>query len=279
METNHKILLLAFPLLVLFALAEACVLIFIKKQSYDWLESLASLGVAIGGHLLRFATVGLVGSFAYSAWQYRCFTLPSGHVAYWPLLFILEELLYYGFHRLSHTCRWFWATHAVHHSPTKFYLSGAYRLGWTGAITGSFIFFTPLFLIGFHPKDVFLVIGINLLYQYWLHTELIGRLPGFDWLFNSPANHRVHHATDTQYLDKNFGGILMLFDHCFGTYQAEDEKNPIQNYGVLPAIHSYNPIKIALHEWLRIAADLKNSHGIKARFFILFRVMVKSKPS
>lgn len=209
----------------------------------------------------------------------RWFTLPSGHVAYWPLLFIFEELLYYWFHRLSHTCRWFWATHAVHHSPTKFYLSGAYRLGWTGAITGSFIFFTPLFLIGFHPKDVFLVIGINLLYQYWLHTELIGRLPIFDWLFNSPANHRVHHATDAQYLDKNFGGILMLFDHCFGTYRAEDRKQLIQNYGVLPAIHSCNPIKIALHEWLRIAADLKASYGVKARFCILFGVMVKEVPN
>ncbi|GAB6141584.1 sterol desaturase family protein [Methylosoma difficile] len=270
MEPNRETLLLAFPLLVLVAVAEAGIIVSVKKQTYDWRESLASLGVAIGGRLLRFATVGLVSSAAYWAWQWRLFTLPPAHIGYWPALIVLEEFLYYWFHRLNHTCRWFWASHAVHHSPNHFYLSGAYRLGWTGAVTGGFLFFTPLFLIGFHPKDVFMVIGINLLYQYWLHTELVGRLPGFDWLFNSPANHRVHHASDARYLDKNFGGVLMVFDHCFGTYQTEDRKNPIQQYGVAPVLNTYNPIRIALHEWLRIGADLKRQNSWLGYLKVLF---------
>jgi len=270
MEINQSALMLAFPILVLFAVLEALYLIFVRKQTYDWRESLASLGVALGGRLLKFATVGIVGGFAYLAWQHRWFTLSTHQALYWPTLFVLAEFQYYWFHRISHTCRWFWATHAVHHSPQHFYLSGAYRLGWTGPFTGGFLFFTPLFLLGFHPSSVFAVIGVNLFYQYWLHTELIGRLGWFDRAFNSPANHRVHHASDAIYLDKNFGGVLMVFDHLFGTYKAEDKHQPIKNYGVLPGVNSYNPIRIALHEWLNVIRDLKAEKRGKKRFGVLF---------
>ncbi|MCX7096663.1 MAG: sterol desaturase family protein [Methylococcales bacterium] len=270
MELNRETLLMALPVLVLMALLEAVYLRVIKKHPYDWRESLTSLGVALGGHVLRLVTVGIVAVFAQQAWQHRLLTLSTQQTGYWPALFILEEFCYYWFHRFSHTCRWFWATHAVHHSPNHFYLSGAYRLGWTGPITGGFLFFSPLFLLGFKPESVFVVLGINLLYQYWLHTELIGQLGRFDRFFNSPANHRVHHASLGPYLDKNFGGVLMVFDHCFGTYKAEDNKRPISQYGVLPAVVSYNPITVVFHEWRRIGHDLQAASGIKQRFLVLF---------
>lgn len=270
MELNHGALMFAFPILVLFAVLEAFYLSFIRKQRYEWRESLASLGVAVGGRLIGLLMSGIVVLFAQEVWQYRCMTLPVQHPLYWPALFILEEFIYYWFHRISHTCRWFWATHSVHHTTSKFYLSGAYRLGWTGQLTGGFVFFSPLFLLGFNPGSVFLVLGLNLLYQYWLHTELIGTLGWFDWLFNSPSNHRVHHSTHVAYLDKNFGGVLMLFDHLFGTYAAEDKTKPIMQYGILPAVASYNPVKIALHEWLRIANEFKSRLTLKQRIKIVF---------
>jgi sterol desaturase/sphingolipid hydroxylase (fatty acid hydroxylase superfamily) len=270
MELNHGALMFAFPVLVLFAVLEALYLSFIRKQRYEWRESAASLGVAIGGRLIGVLMSGIVVLFSQEVWQYSCFTLPVQHPLYWPVLFMLVEFIYYWFHRISHTYRWFWATHAVHHTPNKFYLSGAYRLGWTGQLTGGFIFFAPLFILGFNPASVFLVLGLNLLYQFWLHTELIGTLHWFDRLFNSPSNHRVHHSTHTAYLDKNFGGVLMLYDHLFGTYAAEEKAKPITRYGVLPAIASCNPIKIALHEWARIVAELKARAGLKNRLNILF---------
>ena len=270
MELNHGAFLFAFPALVLFAGLEALYIHFIRRQNYDWRASLASLGVAVGGRLIGLIMSGLVVLFAQEVWQHRWFTLPMQHPLYWTVLFLLEEFIYYWFHRLSHTCRWFWATHAVHHTPDKFYLSGAYRLGWTGQLTGGFVFFSPLFFWGFNPSSVFLVLGLNLLYQFWLHTELIGTWRWFDRLFNSPSNHRVHHSTHSAYLDKNFGGVLMLFDHLFGTYAAEDKIKPITRYGVLPALEGYNPIKIALHEWVRIAHDLKARPGLKNRLNILF---------
>lgn len=270
MEYHRETLLVALPVLVLLAVLEALYLRVIKNQRYDWRESLASLGVAIGGNLLRLVTVGIVASGAQLAWQHRLVTLTPQQAGYWPALFILEEFCYYWFHRFSHTCRWFWATHAVHHSPNHFYLSGAYRLGWTGPLTGGLLFFSPLFLLGFKPEAVFMVLGSNLLYQYWLHTELIGPLGHFDRIFNSPANHRVHHASLKPYLDKNFGGVLMVFDHLFNTYQTEDNTRPISQYGVRPALTSYNPITVAFHEWRRIAHDLQAANGIKQWFWVLF---------
>ncbi len=257
-------------ILVLCAILEALYLHVVKKQRYDWRESLASLGVALMGRLVQVASVWIVITAADWVWLHRCYTLDSQQAGYWPLLFLLQELCYYAFHRISHQYRWFWATHVVHHTPRHFYLSGAYRLGWTGPLTGGFVFFMPLVAIGFQPISVFTVLGLNLLYQFWLHTELVGSLGGFDRIFNSPSNHRVHHATQTVYLDKNFGGVLMLFDHLFGTYQAEKRDDPIKVYGVLPGFESYNPVKIALNEWLRIAVDLKNQRGFKNRFGVLF---------
>lgn len=250
------------------AIAEALYVMHVQKIAYDWRESLASLAVALIGRLLRFTTLGVATWFVSLAFEHRLWTLTTSAIWYWPTLFLVEEFLYYWFHRVSHECRWFWATHAVHHSSNHLYLFSAMRLGWTGPITGSFVFFLSLFLIGFAPEDALLVIAINLLYQYGLHTELVGRLGWFDLVFNSPSNHRVHHATDKQYLNKNFGGVIMLFDHCFATYQAEQQ--PIANYGVMPVLKSYHPAIIALHEWYRLWVAMRSEHDFAKRVKIVF---------
>jgi hypothetical protein len=179
------------------------------------------------------------------------------------------EFVYYWQHRISHECRWFWATHSVHHSPNHMVLLGALRLGWTGAITGQFLFFVPLVLMGYSAIDVLIVLGINLIYQFWLHTELIGKLGPLEWVFNTPSHHRAHHASNPEYIDRNYGGVLIIFDRLFGTFAEEREDVPLK-YGLVKPIYSYNPFRIALNEWLVIAKELQQSRSLSQLFTILF---------
>ena len=137
------------------------------------------------------------------------------------LLFVGLEFFYYWYHRTSHTSRWFWAAHSVHHSPNQLNLAAAYRLGWFGKFTGTSLFFTPLVFLGFTPTVVLSALFLNLLYQFWLHADWIPRLGWLEYVFNTPSSHRVHHARNPEYLDANYGGVLIVFDRLFGTYIAE----------------------------------------------------------
>src|SRR5690606_23628431 len=123
-----------------------------------------------------------------------------------------------------HEIRWLWATHAVHHSPNRMNFLTAERLGWTQNLSGAVLTLTPLLVIGFRAEDVLGMFALNLLYQYWLHTEMIGKLGWLEWIFNTPSHHRVHHGSNPQYLDANYGGILIIFDRLFGTFVEEKEK-------------------------------------------------------
>ena len=173
----------------------------------------------------------------------------------WLALFVGVEFFYYWFHRSSHVCRWFWATHVVHHTPERMVLSGALRLGWTGPLSGAFVFYVPLVLLGFSPQSVFIVLAVNLLYQFWLHTEMVPKLGVFEWLFNTPSHHRVHHARNREYLDANFGGVLIVFDRLFGSFVAEDAAVPC-DYGLVKPIGSDKVFRIAFGEWRQMGRDL-----------------------
>ena len=136
-------------------------------------------------------------------------------------------------------------------------LSGAYRLAITALFSGLFLFFVPLYFLGFEPLAVGAMVALNLSYQFWLHTELVPRLGVFEKVFNTPSNHRVHHSIEPQYIDKNYGGVLMIFDHMFGTYVPEKVGAKMQ-YGLLGKENSYNPIKIFFQEWVAMFQDVKN---------------------
>jgi sterol desaturase/sphingolipid hydroxylase (fatty acid hydroxylase superfamily) len=257
-----RIALIIFPFLLIAALLEAWLLISRKKVAYNWKATAASIGIAVGQRLINGLFAGMsLGVFLMAA-KHSLWTIQIDSVWSYIGLFFAVEFAYYWHHRFSHECRWFWANHSVHHSPQQFYLSGAYRLGWTGQLTGHFLFYLPLALIGFPPVAIFLTLAVNLIFQFWLHTELIGKLGWFDRAFNSPSNHRVHHGTNTQYLDRNYGGVLMLFDHLFGTYQAELD-NEVPQYGLIKQIRSNNPVRIAFSEWLAIAKDLRSAKNLR----------------
>jgi sterol desaturase/sphingolipid hydroxylase (fatty acid hydroxylase superfamily) len=262
MELQAKQFLWLLPTMVLIAIAEGLYIRFVKQRHYNWRESAASLGIAVGQRLLGLVFAG--GSLGVLAllWEYRLWTVPMSNAWAMLALFVGVEFLYYWHHRTSHECRWFWATHVVHHSPQQFNLSAAYRLGWTGKFSGHILFYAPLALLGFHPAAIGLALVLNLSYQFWLHTELIGSLGWFDKWFNSPRNHRVHHATNAEYLDCNYGGVSMVFDRIFGTYAPESPTNP-PRYGLVKQLHSHNPFVITFHEWWALAQDIRGARSVK----------------
>ena len=136
--------------------------------------------------------------------------------------------------------RWFWATHAVHHSPNEFNLGIAYRFGWTGRLAGNAVFFVPMIWLGFPPKAVFAALALNLLYQFWLHTEWVPKLGWLEYVLNTPSHHRVHHASNADYIDRNYGGVLIVFDRLFGTFAAERDDLPCR-YGLVTPLVSHQP--------------------------------------
>jgi sterol desaturase/sphingolipid hydroxylase (fatty acid hydroxylase superfamily) len=226
-----------------------------RDRIYSWQESLNSLGIFIIHNLTQVLFMFLPTGMLLFAWQHRIFTMPMDRWWSIPLLFISLEFCYYWYHRAAHQIRWLWATHAVHHSVRYFNLSAAYRLGWTGWLSGNIIFFMPLSWLGFEPSAIGIGLSLNLAYQFWIHTELIPNLGMLEWVLNTPAHHRVHHASNQEYLDRNFGGVLIIFDRLFGTFTAERSDLAI-TYGLTHQPTSQNPFKIALNEWERIFKDL-----------------------
>ena len=157
--------------------------------------------------------------------------------------------------------RWLWATHSVHHSPNELNLAAAYRLGWTQRLSAGPVFFAPLVLLGFAPVIVGAALGLNLLYQFWLHAPWMPRLGPLEWVLNTPAHHRLHHASNPEYLDSNFGGVLIVFDRCFGSFRQERADVP-PRYGLVEPMSSYNPFVIGSHEWIAIARDALSSRSL-----------------
>lgn len=252
---------------MLATLAEGLVLQ--RRRGYDWRAFAATLGDVA----LRRATDGLGLSIAapllWWAHEHRRASIALDDVASVALLFLGTEFCYYWQHRCAHRVRWFWASHVVHHSPNELTLASSLRLGWTGKLAGSALFFAPLVWLGFSPLAVAAALSLNLLYQFWLHATWIPRLGPLEWLFNTPSHHRVHHAANAEYLDCNYGGVLIVFDRLFGSFVAErDDVRP--RYGLTEPLHSYNPLHIALHGWLKLGADLARSRSLRGALRTLF---------
>ena len=257
------------PLIVLAIVVESY---FYKKQfhqSYPWRESATSLGVGLGhqvtGITNRLLIQGLMANFV---WQYRFFTMPDEWWVY-VALFIALEFCYYWYHRASHEVFLMWATHSTHHSPNEMTLSAAYRLGWMPFLSFSWVFFLPLVLLGFSPLMVFTMLSINLMYQFWLHTKLIGRLGFLEGIFNTPSSHRVHHASNPMYLDKNYGGILIVFDRLFATYAKEQQGVEIV-YGLTHPNYSSNPVEVVFRVWRELLQRAFKTPGLKNKLRLIF---------
>jgi len=259
---------LAIPFFVLSLAVEAWWL-HRRGRSLDFRDSATSIGLGLGSLVAGALSAGLV--FVLATWlhQFRLVDIP---LAWWSfaLCFVLDDLAYYVFHRSAHRVRWFWASHVVHHSSEAYNLSTALRQTWTGFVSINFVFRLPLFLIGFPPELVFFCAGLNLVYQYWIHTEAIGRLPRwFEAVMNTPSHHRVHHAVNPRYLDRNYAGVLIIWDRMFGTFEAERADDKVR-YGLVNPLRSFNLLRAALHEWGAIWRDVAAAPG-RAKLLYLIR--------
>ncbi|MCT4630920.1 sterol desaturase family protein [Winogradskyella sp.] len=223
-------------------------------KGYEPKDAFASISMGLGNVILGFASKAIVLLAFFGVYDnLRLFTIP---VAWWSfaLLFFADDLAYYWFHRISHECRLFWASHVVHHSSEHYNLSTALRQTWSGGFY-TFIFWIWLPLLGFHPAMIMLQMSISLLYQFWIHTEAIDKMPKwFEAIFNTPSHHRVHHGSNPIYLDRNHAGILIIWDKLFGTFQPELKEEKVK-YGLVKNINTFNPVKIAFLEWLYMFKD------------------------
>jgi sterol desaturase/sphingolipid hydroxylase (fatty acid hydroxylase superfamily) len=263
----NTLLLVFLPIFIFTILAEALV-IQARHGSYSWKNTGVSTLVAIGHLVTQAAVHGLIfGVIAAGVYAARVTTIPVSFQN-WPsliALFVLADLAFYVEHRCSHRIRLMWASHSVHHSTEQMVMSAAFRLTWTPILSGVFVFYLPIVWIGYDPVWVFGMASASLTYQFFVHTELVKRIGWLDWVINTPSAHRVHHGSNPEYIDKNFGGVLMIWDHLFGTYQAELPDVAIR-YGLShPRSSQSNPFVIAYEELWRMLKEIFHARSWRER--------------
>lgn len=255
------ILYYAIPVFLFLLSLEAWLSYRENRKLYQRKDTFASLGLGIGNVLVGFVTKALIYGLFLWLYEHRLFNLDDGVWWYWVLLFFADDFSYYWFHRTAHGVNWFWASHVVHHSSQHYNLAAALRQTWTGNLTGAFLFWAWLPLVGFHPLWILFMQQISLIYQFWIHTEVVHRLPKpLEFVLNTPSHHRVHHGSDVKYLDKNHGGILIIWDRLFGSFQPEEER-PV--YGLTQNIQSFNPVVVALKTWGDLLGKARRSGSLK----------------
>ena len=214
--------------------------------------------------LMRTACLFVLNYF----FQFRLIDSYSSVFVYWALLFIGEDLMYYWLHRVDHYCRFFWAVHVTHHSSEEFNLTVGFRSSVFQPLY-RFIYFIPLSFLGFKGIDIMFIYSATQIFGILSHTQTIGKLGFLEYIFVTPSHHRVHHASNVKYLDKNMGMVLIIWDKLFGTFQKEEDNEPVK-YGLTKNINTYNPGTMVFHEWINIFKDLTKKCSFKDKFMYVF---------
>jgi sterol desaturase/sphingolipid hydroxylase (fatty acid hydroxylase superfamily) len=257
-----NLLYYAIPGFVILLVAEAIFTAIQKKDAYEVKDTFSSLALGIGNVLTGLITKAAIFALFMFIYKFRLLTLDTSKWWIWVLAFFADDFSYYWFHRSSHHIGWFWASHVVHHSSRKYNLAAALRQTWTGNLTGSFLFWAWMPFLGFHPVVVLTMQAVSLIYQFWIHTETIGRLPRVvEFIFNTPSHHRVHHGSDIKYLDRNHAGVLIIWDRMFNTFQPENER---PTYGLTNNIGSFNPFVVAFKTWKELFKKAASAGSFKA---------------
>lgn len=240
-----------------------------KSDAYETKDTAISLAMGFGS-LLSGLIFGFIGASAtLLAYSVRLFDIGYDIWAFVVILF-LEDFIYYWYHRFSHECRFWWASHVNHHTSMHYNLSTALRQTWSGGPACTWLFWVGLAFIGFPPPLIAFQKGISLVYQFWVHTEQIDKLPRWiEAVFNTPSHHRVHHATNPRYLDRNYAGIFIIWDRLFGTFVPEDKRDPCR-YGIVKNLGTFNLLTVAFHEWIALAKDVVKAHTPGEAFKYVF---------
>jgi sterol desaturase/sphingolipid hydroxylase (fatty acid hydroxylase superfamily) len=226
-----------------------------ELQGYEPRDTATSLAMGSGNLLINLGWKIVVIAIYGAVYEVTPLRIPADAWWAWVLLFFADDLAYYAFHRVSHEVRLFWASHVVHDSSQHYNLSTALRQTWVPMTT--FPFWLPLAAAGFKPWVIVLQQSISLTYQFFIHTERIGRLPGaVEWVMNTPSHHRAHHGANDVYLDRNYAGILIIWDRLLGTFQAETER---VRYGLTTNLTTHNPARVAFQEYRDIYSDARTA--------------------
>jgi sterol desaturase/sphingolipid hydroxylase (fatty acid hydroxylase superfamily) len=267
---NDKAIPFAIPIFLLSMLVEWYIGKKENPELYQTKDLLVSISMGIFSGIVEFFPKVL----AFLAFFYLHEISPLKNIVdrqwwAWILLFFFDDFAYYWFHRLNHEVRLFWAGHVPHHSSVKYNYGTALRQG-VGERIHKFIFWLWIPLLGFDALMIFMMMGLNLVYQFFVHTDLVYKLPlWFERIFNTPSHHRVHHASNTRYLDRNHAGVLIIWDKLFGTFSEETEKEkPV--YGLTTNIETYNPLQVATHEYSAILKDVMRAKSWKDKLKYIF---------
>ncbi|UGT61364.1 sterol desaturase family protein [Nocardia asteroides] len=264
------LILHAVPVFVLCLALEAASFRFLPDEDelgYEFRDARTSIGMGLGSVVVNAGwKLALVAVLA-AAYTVSPLHLPADTWWFWALLFLADDLAFYCYHRTHHTVRVLWASHVVHHSSRFFNLSTALRQPWTPFT--AMPFWLPLALLGFPPWAILLQQSVSLLYQFFLHTERVGRLwAPVEFVFNTPSHHRVHHGANPEYLDRNYGGILIVWDRLFGTFEPELAR---VRYGLTTNIATFNPVRVATHEFAAIWRDVRGAACLRDRWGFVAR--------
>ena len=266
-----EVLYYAIPFFVLLLVAEYASFRHLGDDhdlvGYDLRDTRTSLTMGLGNVIINVAWKAVVVVVFAALYELTPLRLDPGDWWVWVLLFFADDLSYYWFHRVSHESRVFWASHVVHHSSQHYNLSTALRQTWVPMTYFPFWLWMPL--VGFPVWMVLLAQAWSLIYQFWIHTERVRRLPRpLEYVLNTPSHHRVHHGSNDVYLDKNYGGILIIWDRLFGTFTQEGER---VRYGLTKNIRTFNPVRVAFHEYIAMWEDLKSARTLGDRARVLFK--------
>jgi sterol desaturase/sphingolipid hydroxylase (fatty acid hydroxylase superfamily) len=221
---------------------------------YDLRDSMASMNLG-GAYMLLDVVIVVFAVIPAMDWVYRHRWLTI-EITPWTFaaLYLGVEFCYYWFHRASHRIRWFWCAHVVHHGSEHMNFTTAMRQSWLYSFAGNWLFYTPMVWLGFEPRWVLCALSLNLAYQFFVHTQWVGKLPRpIEFIFNTPSHHRAHHGRNPVYIDKNYGGTLIIFDRLFGTFVEENE--PV-DYGLVRQPKGHNVLWLTLHEWVHMLRDM-----------------------
>src|ERR1700754_475197 len=265
-----EILYYAFPYFILLLVVEFLSYRHLEADGlvgYDLRDSRTSITMGIGNVIINVGWKFAVLAVYAMLYELAPWHLPTDAWWVWVALFFADDFSYYWFHRVSHESRVFWASHVVHHSSQHFNLSTALRQTWVPMTY--FPFWLPLPLLGFPVWMILLAQSWSLIYQFWIHTERIQRLPKpLEAVLNTPSHHRVHHGMNHEYLDKNYAGILIIWDRLFGTF--EPEQNRVR-YGLTTQLTTHHPVKVAFHEYIALTHDIRAARGLKTKLKLLLK--------
>ena len=264
----NEVYAIGAPIVLAMIFLEILVSNFRNQNFYKRGDTLCTVGLLLGNIIVAFAIKGIVLAFHIYLYQFRVldFVNEIPIWALWIMTFISIDLVFYVYHRMSHRIRFLWAIHLSHHSSEEMNFAVSFRQAWFGPIS-KIPFFMVLPLLGFDPTIIAVAGVISTLWGIVGHTQVIGKLGPLEWIFNTPSHHRVHHGSNKQYIDKNYGNLLIIWDRMFGTFEPEQEE---VKFGLVNNVNTFNPVKVTFMAWVSMINELKQKNSLSEVIKVIF---------